>query len=59
MAEAQRKESSELAVVSACDATDCAHNEDRNCHADSVSIQIQNGTAVCGTYTPESPRPRP
>jgi hypothetical protein len=46
-------------VVGSCSATDCRHNEDRECHAGEIVVQIGQGGAACGTYDPETPRTRP
>ena len=45
-------------VVSACSARDCAHNQDGECHAGSIEVQMRDGGAICATYTPE-PKARP
>jgi hypothetical protein len=59
MADAQPQSRSHSSVVGSCSATDCRHNEDRECHAGEILVQINAGSAVCGTYSPESPQPRP
>jgi hypothetical protein len=40
-------------------ATDCAHNEDRECHAGEILVQMGMQGAVCGTYDPRKPKNRP
>lgn len=47
------------ATVASCGATDCAHNENRDCTADEVRVSMQDGRATCQTYTPETPKARP
>jgi hypothetical protein len=60
MADAQRQHRAASSVVGSCSATECRHNEDRECHAGEILVQIGgNGTAVCDTYSPESPQARP
>lgn len=59
MADAQPHSRSQSSVVGSCSATDCRHNEDRECHAGEILVQINAGSAVCGTYSPESPQARP
>lgn len=59
MAKPQRSASAQTGTVASCAATDCAHNEDRNCSAPSVQVKMQDGKAVCGTYAPEKPKARP
>jgi hypothetical protein len=59
MADAQKQPAAQPAAVASCAATDCAHNEDRNCTADSIQVAVTDGQAVCGTYTPEKPKARP
>jgi hypothetical protein len=59
MAEPHRQARPESSVVGSCTATECRHNEDRECHAGEILVQINGGTAVCGTYSPESPQTRP
>ena len=59
MAESQKKPMAGASTVRECSATDCRHNEDRECHAGEIRVEIQGGTAVCGTYEPGSPKARP
>lgn len=59
MAETQPKANTRSSVVGECTATDCRHNEDRECHAGEIVVQMNGNGAVCGTYAPETPRPRP
>lgn len=59
MADAQKQHSAQPAAVASCAATDCAHNEDRNCMADTIQVAMADGKAVCGSYTPEKPKARP
>jgi hypothetical protein len=59
MADAQPHSRQNESVVGSCSATDCRHNEERECHAGEIVVQINAGSAVCGTYSPEAPRARP
>lgn len=60
MAEPQKRPRSETSTVSSCGATDCVHNEDRDCHAGSIVVQMSDdGHATCQTYESEAPRARP
>lgn len=59
MADPQRNPKAQASIVAACTATDCRHNDDRECHAGEIMVQIGGSGAQCGTYDPESPRPRP
>lgn len=59
MAEAQRKPTAGASSVRECSATDCSHNENRECHAGQIVVQIDGGRAICGTYDPASPKARP
>jgi hypothetical protein len=60
MADPQRQTRADASVVGSCSATDCRFNEDRDCHAGEILVQIgERGSAVCGTYSPESPQTRP
>jgi hypothetical protein len=59
MADAQPNSRPQTSVVGSCSATDCRHNEDRDCHAGEIVVQINAGAAICGTYSPESPQTRP
>lgn len=60
MAEPQRKSSAHPAHVASCSATDCVHNEDRECHADEINVDMKgDGHAICTTYKTELPKARP
>jgi len=59
MAKPQEKPRDRAATVSACAATDCSHNEDRDCTADEIELRVESGRAVCATYTTERPKARP
>jgi hypothetical protein len=59
MADAQPRHNARSSVVGSCSATDCRHNEQRECHAGEILVQINGSSAVCGTYSPESPATRP
>lgn len=59
MAQAERKAGAQTSTVSSCSATECKHNENRDCTAGSIQVKMQGGNAVCGTYDPETPKARP
>lgn len=59
MAEPQKKPAPGASAVSECSATDCTHNENRECHAGEIVVQMTGNQAVCGTYDPSTPRARP
>lgn len=59
MAEPQRKPAAGASTVGECSATDCVHNEDRECHAGEIRVRLEGRTAVCGTYEPSTPKARP
>ncbi len=59
MAEPQRKTSARASTVSSCAATDCSHNEKRECTAGSIEVRMSDGKATCATYDPEKPKARP
>jgi hypothetical protein len=59
MADAQPHSRAHSSVVGSCTATDCRHNEERECHAGEILVQIGQSGAVCGTYSPEGPSTRP
>ena len=46
-------------MVGACSVTDCKFNENHECHAGEIRVEIGARGAVCGTYTPEKGRARP
>ena len=59
MAEPQKQPTPAASTVAECAATDCAHNEEKECNAGEILVQIDDGQAVCGTYNPTSPKARP
>ena len=59
MAEPQRNPNARTSVVGECTATDCRYNEERECHAGEILVQIGAQGARCATYDPETPRARP
>lgn len=59
MAEPQKKPAGATSSVAECSATDCTHNEDRDCHAGEIVVQINGQQAVCGTYESTGPKARP
>ena len=59
MAEPQRKPGTQASIVGSCTATDCSYNEERECHAGEILVQMGQRGAVCATYDPETPKARP
>lgn len=59
MANPQERQRGEPSAVASCSVTDCVHNEDRDCHAGEIRVEVGPQGAVCATYTPEKNRPRP
>lgn len=59
MADPQRNPQAQSSVVGDCSATDCRHNENRECHAGEIQVRMTGTSAVCGTYEPETPKARP
>jgi hypothetical protein len=59
MANPQRQPSAGASRVASCSATDCVHNENRECHAGEIQVRMDANGAVCGTYQPEKPKARP
>ena len=50
----------QASVVSRCSVTDCRHNEEHECHAGQIEVQVGPDGAHCATYAPEGDqRPRP
>ena len=45
-------------TVASCSARECMHNENGECHAGSIQVEMTNGGAICATYNPE-PKARP
>lgn len=59
MADAQRNPKTQASVVGSCSATDCRYNEERECHAGEITVQMSQDGAHCATYDPETPKARP
>jgi len=59
MAQPQSQPSAGASAVASCAATDCHHNDNRNCTADEIQVTMEGGTPTCGTYTTETPKARP
>lgn len=56
----QEQPRAQTSVVSSCTVTDCKFNEDHECHAGQIEVQVGANGAQCGTYTPQGDqRPRP
>lgn len=59
MANPQQKRAEAPSAVASCSATDCTHNENRECHAGEIRVEMGAQGAVCGTYDPGRARARP
>ncbi len=59
MANPQERTSAQASVVAACSATDCTYNQERECHAGEIRVEVGAQGAVCATYTPERAKARP
>lgn len=59
MADPQERRGQVTSAVASCTATDCRHNENRECHAGEIEVKMVDGGAVCGTYDSTSPKARP
>lgn len=59
MANPQEKRAHATSAVASCSATDCTHNENRECHAGEIHVEMGGQGAVCGTYEPRKAKPRP
>lgn len=59
MAEPQESRRTAHSTVSSCSATDCTFNENRECHAGEIRVEMGAQGAVCGTYSPRKPKMRP
>jgi hypothetical protein len=59
MANPQERRAEAASVVGACTVTDCKFNENHECHAGEIRVEIGAQGAVCSTYTPEKGRARP
>jgi hypothetical protein len=58
MARPAEQRGPQTSTVSACSARDCMHNEEGECHAGSIRVEMREGGAICATYNPE-PKARP
>ena len=56
---AQEKRGAAPSAVGSCSATDCVHNENRECHAGEIHVEIGGQGAICGTYEPRTSKARP
>lgn len=59
MAEPQERASTAHSTVSSCSATDCTYNENRECHAGEIRVEMGGQGAICGTYSPRKAKARP
>ncbi|MDQ3604911.1 MAG: DUF1540 domain-containing protein [Gemmatimonadota bacterium] len=59
MANPQERSKEQTSAVAACLVTDCRFNENQDCHAGEIRVEVGAQGAVCATYSPETARPRP
>ncbi len=59
MANPQERRATAASVVASCSATDCTYNQNRECHAGEIRVEMRGNGAVCATYTPEKGKARP
>ena len=59
MAKEAKEQAPRAAAVASCAATDCRHNESRSCTAGEIELKVEDGAAVCATYSSEKPKARP
>jgi hypothetical protein len=59
MANPQEKQAPAPSAVAACTVTDCTFNEDKECHAGEIRVEVGAQGAVCATYQPTKPKARP
>lgn len=59
MANPKERHEAAPSAVASCSATDCTHNEDRECHAGEIRVEMGAQGAVCATYDPRRPKARP
>jgi hypothetical protein len=58
-AQPQERRGQAPSAVASCSATDCAHNENRQCHAGEIKVEMSAQGAICATYNPSKPKVRP
>lgn len=59
MANPQEQRAPAQSTVASCSATDCTYNENQECHAGEIRVEMGGNGAICGTYDPRKARPRP
>lgn len=59
MANPQERHQAAASAVASCSATDCTHNENRECHAGEINVEMSARGAICATYDPRRPKARP
>jgi hypothetical protein len=59
MANPQERGAAARSAVGSCSATDCTHNENMECHAGEIRVEMSSQGAICGTYDPRKSKPRP
>lgn len=43
----------QVSIVGRCDATNCRHNENHECHAGQIEVTMSGQMAQCMTYSPK------
>jgi len=59
MASTREQRAPAHSTVASCSATECAHNENMECHAGEIQVETTGRGAICGTYNPRKPKARP
>lgn len=59
MANPKERHEAAPSAVASCSATDCTYNENRECHAGEIQVEMSAQRAICGTYSPRKPKARP
>jgi hypothetical protein len=59
MANPMEKRAAAPSAVASCSATDCTYNENQECHAGEIRVEMSPQGAICGTYDPRKPKARP
>jgi hypothetical protein len=58
MARPAKEMAPQASTVASCSARNCTHNEEGECHAGSIRVEMSERGAICATYEPE-PKARP
>ena len=59
MAEPREQPRAAASIVASGTATDCTYNENRECHAGEIRVEMGAQGAICGTYEPGRAKVRP